>query len=222
MSDDTEVQFSLDEFNTIVEQDKSPKHSIHVLWTAPSAESCLVFKWVLPKPYPLHLHLHTVPLLAHISGRKYTTNSGRRSVSKSWKDDCALSTNKSLPKRIAIVALATKPPTRLGTYVSLPKFYTFWFSHVYASRLLTQVTFEGLWSKETHPKNFPKTLQLTHFSDIVGCSHSKNLTMWAEGWYASEGMRQLAEFGSGTIIQSELLEKVRRVLFQQLREIRVL
>lgn len=70
------------------------------------------------------------------------------------------------------------------------------------------MTFEGLWSSETHPKNFPATLQLTHFSDILGFTHSKNLTMWAEGQYASEGLRQLAEFGSGSILESELLERV--------------
>lgn len=69
------------------------------------------------------------------------------------------------------------------------------------------MTFEGLWSNATHPKNFPDTLQLTHFSDIVGCTHSKNLTMWAEGQYASEGLRQLAEYGSGSFLESEFLEK---------------
>lgn len=67
--------------------------------------------------------------------------------------------------------------------------------------------FEGLWSQQTHPKDFPSTLQLTHFSDIIGCTHSKNITMWAEGQYASEGLRQVAEFGSSSIMESELLDK---------------
>lgn len=44
MPDDTEAQFSPDEINTITEQSDSPKQSIHVLWTAPSSHSCLVFK----------------------------------------------------------------------------------------------------------------------------------------------------------------------------------
>lgn len=73
----------------------------------------------------------------------------------------------------------------------------------------TQMVFEGLWSNETHPQYFPSALQLTHFSDIIGCSHSKNVTMWTEGVYATEGLRQVAEFGSGSIMESELLEKVR-------------
>lgn len=72
--------------------------------------------------------------------------------------------------------------------------------------------FEGLWSQQTHPKDFPSTLQLTHFSDIIGCTHSKNITMWAEGQYASEGLRQVAEFGSSSIMESELLDKVIRAI----------
>ncbi len=35
-----------------------------------------------------------------------------------------------------------------------------------------EVTFQGLWSPETHPKDFPKARWLTHFSDIIGASHS--------------------------------------------------
>jgi hypothetical protein len=35
-----------------------------------------------------------------------------------------------------------------------------------------EVTFEGLWSEETHPKNFPTSRWLLHFSDIIGASHS--------------------------------------------------
>ncbi len=35
-----------------------------------------------------------------------------------------------------------------------------------------EVTFEGLWSNQTHPKDFPKSLWLLHFSDIIGASHS--------------------------------------------------
>ena len=35
-----------------------------------------------------------------------------------------------------------------------------------------EVTFEGLWSQETHPKDFPSSKWLLHFSDIIGASHS--------------------------------------------------
>ena len=35
-----------------------------------------------------------------------------------------------------------------------------------------EVTFEGLWSEKTHPKDFPRGEWLLHFSDIIGASHS--------------------------------------------------
>lgn len=35
-----------------------------------------------------------------------------------------------------------------------------------------EVTFEGLWSRHTHPKDFPSNGWLTRFSDIIGASHS--------------------------------------------------
>ena len=35
-----------------------------------------------------------------------------------------------------------------------------------------EVTFEGLWSEKTHPKDFPSSRWLLHFSDIIGASHS--------------------------------------------------
>lgn len=35
-----------------------------------------------------------------------------------------------------------------------------------------EVTFEGLWSEMTHPRQFPSSKWLLHFSDIIGASHS--------------------------------------------------
>ena len=35
-----------------------------------------------------------------------------------------------------------------------------------------EVTFEGLWSEKSHPKDFPMSRWLLHFSDIIGASHS--------------------------------------------------
>lgn len=35
-----------------------------------------------------------------------------------------------------------------------------------------EVTFEGLWSRHTHPKDFPSNGWLTRFSDIIGASHT--------------------------------------------------
>jgi len=49
---------------------------------------------------------------------------------------------------------------------------------------------------------------LTHFSDIVGASHSDRYTMWADGTYATDGMKQLAEWGDTQKYEEELKEKV--------------
>lgn len=52
------------------------------------------------------------------------------------------------------------------------------------------MVFEGLWSPQTHPKDFPKqALWLTHFSDVIGATHPKNFTFWGEGVIATDGFR---------------------------------
>lgn len=67
-----------------------------------------------------------------------------------------------------------------------------------------EVTFEGLWSKETHPKDFPKSEWLLHFSDIIGASHSADYRVWEQGGYASNGLEQVAKWGSPRTLESEL------------------
>lgn len=37
-----------------------------------------------------------------------------------------------------------------------------------------ELTFEGLWSRNTHPKDFPSNNWLTRFSDIIGATHTVN------------------------------------------------
>lgn len=70
------------------------------------------------------------------------------------------------------------------------------------------MTFEGLWSRNTHPKDFPLNSWLTKFSDIIGASHTVNYSFWNYGDYATEGLRQLAENGNTRNLESELKEKV--------------
>ncbi|CAH1390076.1 unnamed protein product [Nezara viridula] len=47
-----------------------------------------------------------------------------------------------------------------------------------------EVSFEGLWSRQTHPKDFPEG-ENTRFSDVIGASHTSEYrdmrTMWSEG-----------------------------------------
>lgn len=67
-----------------------------------------------------------------------------------------------------------------------------------------EVTFEGLWSRHTHPKDFPSNRWLTRFSDIIGASHSIDYRFWEYGQPASEGLQQVAEHGSTRMLESEL------------------
>uniref|UniRef100_A0A915I7Z7 Spondin domain-containing protein n=1 Tax=Romanomermis culicivorax TaxID=13658 RepID=A0A915I7Z7_ROMCU len=63
---------------------------------------------------------------------------------------------------------------------------------------------------ETHQDEIFKKSRLehlTHFSDVVGASHSDRYTMWAEGTYATEGMKQLAEWGDTTKYEEEIKDK---------------
>ena len=67
-----------------------------------------------------------------------------------------------------------------------------------------EVTFEGLWSKYTHPNDFPTNMLQAHFSDIIGASHTADFKIWEYGGYASDGVRQVAEIGGTKKLESEL------------------
>ncbi|XP_075972312.1 extracellular matrix protein f-spondin [Anticarsia gemmatalis] len=71
-----------------------------------------------------------------------------------------------------------------------------------------KMVFEGIWSAQTHPKDFPtKTAWLTHFSDIIGATHPKNFKFWGEGELASDGFRSLAEWGAVGLMERELRQQ---------------
>lgn len=76
-----------------------------------------------------------------------------------------------------------------------------------------EVTFEGLWSKYTHPKDFPNNAYLSHFSDIIGASHSADFRIWEYGGYATEGVRQVAEFGITKKLESELKAESNKIRY---------
>ncbi|KRZ35697.1 Spondin-1, partial [Trichinella pseudospiralis] len=74
-----------------------------------------------------------------------------------------------------------------------------------------EVTFEGLWSRNTHPKDYPSLEHLTHFSDIIGASHSPRYTMWTYDGYASDGLKELAEWGNTQKYEQEIREQTSEV-----------
>ncbi|XP_046432141.1 spondin-1-like isoform X5 [Neodiprion fabricii] len=70
-----------------------------------------------------------------------------------------------------------------------------------------EVTFEGLWSRNTHPKDFPTNAWRTKFSDVIGASHTVDYRFWEYMKYASDGLRQVAERGVTRTLESELKEQ---------------
>ncbi|XP_053599633.1 spondin-1 [Plodia interpunctella] len=75
-----------------------------------------------------------------------------------------------------------------------------------------RMVFEGLWSAQTHPKDFPvQALWLTHFSDIIGATHPKNFSFWGPGEIATDGFRMLAEWGSVQLLERELRQQGKKL-----------
>lgn len=70
-----------------------------------------------------------------------------------------------------------------------------------------EVTFEGLWSRNTHPKDFPSKGWLIRFSDVIGASHTVDYRFWRYNGLASVGLRQVAELGSTRKLESELKDQ---------------
>lgn len=52
------------------------------------------------------------------------------------------------------------------------------------------------------------TGRANHWSALIGASHSKNYMLWEYGSYASDGVRQVAEFGSPIKMEEEIRQKV--------------
>ncbi|VDL86509.1 unnamed protein product [Nippostrongylus brasiliensis] len=74
-----------------------------------------------------------------------------------------------------------------------------------------ELEFIGLWSKETHPKDFPTLEHLTHFTDMLGASHSKNYSLWKIGGISTDGMKEIAEWGNTFKAEAEAKEKAAEV-----------
>ena len=58
-----------------------------------------------------------------------------------------------------------------------------------------EVIFEGLWSRHTHPKDFPSNEWQTAFSHMIGASHSIDYDLWKYGELSSPALQMLAETG---------------------------
>ncbi|XP_043084299.1 spondin-1b isoform X2 [Puntigrus tetrazona] len=68
-----------------------------------------------------------------------------------------------------------------------------------------RVTFYGNWSEKIHPKDYPR--RANHWSALIGASHSRSYVLWEYGGFASEGVKQVAEYGSPVKMEEEIRQK---------------
>lgn len=54
-----------------------------------------------------------------------------------------------------------------------------------------QCTFRNLWSKETHPKNYPK--ELARWGNPIMWTHTLQFTPWSSGNLVTRGVEKVAE-----------------------------
>uniref|UniRef100_A0A8C0XZ36 Spondin-1 n=1 Tax=Cyprinus carpio carpio TaxID=630221 RepID=A0A8C0XZ36_CYPCA len=68
-----------------------------------------------------------------------------------------------------------------------------------------RVTFYGNWSEKVHPRDYPR--RANHWSALIGASHSRSYVLWEYGGFASEGVKQVAEYGSPVKMEEEIRQK---------------
>ncbi|MGD2147318.1 MAG: spondin domain-containing protein [Anaerolineae bacterium] len=64
-----------------------------------------------------------------------------------------------------------------------------------------QLTFEATWSEATHPVEFPPN---PHFSGLIGATHSVAVRLWQEGQSATAGIKNMAETGGKSPLNTEI------------------
>lgn len=64
-----------------------------------------------------------------------------------------------------------------------------------------QVTFDSIWSSQTHPVDFPPA---PHYSPLIAAVHSDQVSFWQSGGLATPGIEVMAETGSPTTLSNEI------------------
>ena len=67
------------------------------------------------------------------------------------------------------------------------------------------VIFDSTWSATTHPTDFPAT---AHYSGLIGGTHSAAVTFWREGGLASAGIQRMAERGSKSPLDADVMQAI--------------
>ncbi|XP_049868342.1 spondin-2-like isoform X2 [Pectinophora gossypiella] len=71
-----------------------------------------------------------------------------------------------------------------------------------------EISFTGIWSRNTHPTLYPENDWVPRFSELVGASHSTEYNLWMPGSLASEGLKVLAEYANSSALEIEIREKI--------------
>lgn len=71
-----------------------------------------------------------------------------------------------------------------------------------------EITFTGIWSRNTHPRLYPENDWTPRYSDLVGASHTTDYILWSPGTEVSEGFRELAEYANSSSLESEIRGKI--------------
>lgn len=136
-----------------------------------------------------------------------TAHHWRRSSARTWGSQMMWRHNWTMTVRFAM---------RLNTRsVFIPRFisitsYTSCLDLVlfHSSIWFNQVSFTGVWSRNTHPRLYPENDWVPRYSDLVGASHAPDLILWAPASLASDGLRDLAEHANSSKFEAEIREKV--------------
>jgi hypothetical protein len=68
-----------------------------------------------------------------------------------------------------------------------------------------RVTFEAVWSLDTHPTEIPP---VPHFSGLIGATHSQATRFWELGRPSSDGIKNMAEEGSKSPLDLEIMAAI--------------
>ncbi len=64
-----------------------------------------------------------------------------------------------------------------------------------------RITFDSVWSEETHPDDFPFD---PHYSPLTGTVHQRTSYLWGDGLLATPGVERVAETGNRSTFESEM------------------
>ncbi len=70
------------------------------------------------------------------------------------------------------------------------------------------ITFESIWSQETHPHPSGALHPQAHWSDLVGVTHNDQITFLAMGTPASTGVQNVAELGNSNVFFQEVQQAI--------------